>query len=175
MLRWSGRKSFMRLPAMTTSPSLARSRPAMMRKVVVLPQPEGPKRHTTSPADTDRFKFLTAVKAPKCLVTPQSSIVDIVLSLDGAEGHAAQELVLQGERDDDDGNEEQRFDGGQKAPADSDVAADRLRHGDRNGAGLDAGQEQGEQKLVPGENETEHGGRGKACPHLRQADLEEHP
>jgi hypothetical protein len=97
-----------------------------MRKVVVLPHPEGPRRQTTSPAETLRFTFLTAVNEPNCFVTPLSSIVDIRLSLDGAEGHAAQKLVLQGERDDDDGDEEQRFGGGQKAPADPDVAANGL-------------------------------------------------
>ena len=48
-----------------------------MRKVVVLPQPEGPRRQTTSPADTERLKSLTAVNAPKCLVTFLRSIVDI--------------------------------------------------------------------------------------------------
>src|SRR6516165_7457796 len=98
MLRWSGLQSFIRLPAMTTSPALARSRPATMRNVVVLPQPEGPKRQTTSPAETERLKSLTAVNAPKCLVTPLSSIVDIGgLSLDGSERDAAQELILKRE------------------------------------------------------------------------------
>ena len=90
---------------MTTSPALARSSPAMMRKVVLLPHPQGPNRHTTSPAETARFTFLTAVNPPKCFVTPLSSIVDIRLSLDGAERDAPQELVLQGERDDEDWDE----------------------------------------------------------------------
>src|ERR1700729_1183145 len=123
MSRWSGLRSFIRFPAMTTSPALARSSPEMMRRVVVLPHPEGPKRHTTSPAETARFTFLTAVRRPKCFVTPRSSIVDIALSLDGMQGHAAQKLVLQGERDDYDKNEEQRFLIRQKAPEHPDVAA----------------------------------------------------
>ena len=58
----AGRSS--RLPAMTTSPAVARSSPAIMRRVVVLPQPDGPSRQTTSPAATDRSTSLTAVKAP---------------------------------------------------------------------------------------------------------------
>src|SRR6185437_13327454 len=149
MSRWSGLKSFIRFPAMMTSPALARSSPAMMRKVVVLPHPEGPNRQTTSPAETLRLTFLTAVNAPKLFVTPRSSIVDMGLSLDRAERDAAQKLVLQREGHDDHRDQEQRFDRGQKAPADADVAADRLRHGDRNGPRLDARQQKGEQKLVP--------------------------
>src|ERR1700729_2748574 len=95
MLRWSGLRSFIRFPAMMTSPTLARSRPAMMRKVVVLPHPEGPRRQTTSPAETLRLTFLTAVNEPNCFVTFLSSIVDIRLSLDRAKRDAPQKLVLQ--------------------------------------------------------------------------------
>src|ERR1700722_12005741 len=175
MSRWSGRRSFIRFPAMTTSPALARSSPAMMRKVVVLPHPEGPKRQTTSPAETARFTFLTAVNPPKCFVTPFSSIVDIRLSLDGAERDAAQELVLQREGHDDHRDEEKRFDSGQEAPADADVSTDRLRHGDRNGPRLDARQEKGEQKLVPGQDEAKHCRGGEPSQRLRQTDLEENP
>ena len=40
----------MRRPATKTSPALAFSSPAMMRSVVVLPQPDGPSRQTVSPA-----------------------------------------------------------------------------------------------------------------------------
>ena len=49
-----------------------------MRNVVVLPQPEGPSRHTTSPADTFRSTFLTATSDPKSLVRSRNSIVDMV-------------------------------------------------------------------------------------------------
>src|SRR5690242_11692155 len=101
MLRWSGFHSFMRLPAIRTSPALARSSPATIRRVVVLPQPEGPRRQTTSPAETERLKSWTAVNAPKCLLTRLSSIVDTGLSLDGSERDPAQELILKHEGDDD--------------------------------------------------------------------------
>ena len=50
-----------------------------------------------------------------------------------------------------------------------------LGHGDRHGARLDAGEQKREEELVPGEDQAEHGGRGKAGDDLRQADLEEHP
>ncbi len=80
MLRFSGGRSFMRCPAMMTSPAVARSRPAIMRRVVVLPQPEGPSRQTTSPAATDRSASRTAVKSPNVLVILRISMVDMTTS-----------------------------------------------------------------------------------------------
>src|SRR4051794_9973372 len=127
MSRFSGASSFMRRPAMMTSPDVARSSPAIIRSVVVLPQPDGPRRQTTSPAATVRSASFTAVKEPKFLVIFFKSIVDMS-ALHRAEGHAAQQVVLQEERHQDDRNEEHRFDGGQQTPAHADVAADGLRH-----------------------------------------------
>src|SRR6201996_4464624 len=43
------------LPAMLISPSVGCSRPATQRKVVVLPQPDGPSRTTISPAGTAKL------------------------------------------------------------------------------------------------------------------------
>ena len=80
MSRFSGDSSFMRCPAITTSPAVARSSPAIMRSVVVLPQPDGPSRQTTSPAATDRSASRTAVKSPNFLVTLRISIVDMATS-----------------------------------------------------------------------------------------------
>src|SRR5690349_7248958 len=100
---------------MMTSPDVARSRPAIMRSVVVLPQPEGPRRQTTSPAPTERSASRTAVKSPKRLVTFLISIVDMS-ALHGTEGHAAQQVILQEERDEEDRDEEQSFDGRQQGP-----------------------------------------------------------
>src|SRR5260370_37403279 len=134
---------------MTTSPEVARSSPAIMRKVVVLPQPDGPSRQTTSPAATSRSTSRTATKLPKRLVSRLSAIVDMGSALDRAEGDAAQQILLHREGHQDDRNKEERLDRGQEAPTHADVAADGLRHGDRHRACLDAAQQQGEQKLVP--------------------------
>src|SRR5215510_678653 len=140
------------------SPPLGYSRPAIMRRVVVLPQPEGPSRQTTSPAATSRSTWSTAVRSPKTLVSLSSAIVDMASPLDRAEGDAAQEMVLQQERHDDDGHEEERLDRRQQAPLHPDGAADGLGHGHRHGARLDARQQQREQKFVPGKDEAEDGG-----------------
>src|SRR5438552_503434 len=115
MSRFSGGSSFMRLPAMIISPAVARSSPAIMRSVVVLPQPEGPRRQTTSPAATDRSASRTATKSPNFLVIFLTSIVDIS-ALHGSEGDTPQQMVLQEEGDEKDGNQEQGFDGRQQGP-----------------------------------------------------------
>ena len=59
-LRSRAASSLTRRPASRISPAVADSSPAIMRKVVVLPQPEGPSRHTTSPASTARSTASTA-------------------------------------------------------------------------------------------------------------------
>ncbi|MCY1418532.1 hypothetical protein D9M71_340930 [compost metagenome] len=46
----------------------------MQRNRVVLPQPEGPSRHTSSPAATSRETSCRAVKAPKRLWIPRTFI-----------------------------------------------------------------------------------------------------
>src|SRR6266496_4210163 len=145
--RFSGASSFMRLPAMMMSPDVTRSRPAIMRKVVVLPQPEGPSRQTTSPAATERSASFTATKSPNFLVILRASIVDM-LSLDCAEGDAAQQVVLQEERHQENRNEEERLDGGKQSPQHADAAAgDGLVHRDRHRARIDAGEQKRKQEL----------------------------
>src|SRR5438552_232761 len=105
MSRLSGVSSFMRLPAMTTSPEVTRSSPAIIRNVVVLPQPEGPSRQTTSPAATFRSASRTATKSPNFLVIFLTSMVDIS-ALHGSEGDTSEQVVLQEEGDEEYGDEE---------------------------------------------------------------------
>src|SRR4029077_1701566 len=52
-------------PAISMVPSSCGSRPAIARKSVVLPQPEGPRKQTNSPCATSRSMSFSAVKAPK--------------------------------------------------------------------------------------------------------------
>src|SRR3954453_13676532 len=51
-------------------PSVGFSRPATMRSVVVLPQPEGPSRAKNEPAGTVSGRWSTEAKTPNRLVTP---------------------------------------------------------------------------------------------------------
>src|SRR5215510_7621005 len=48
-------------PAMTILPASGRSRPARQRKVVVLPQPDGPSRVMSLPVSTPRLMSSTAL------------------------------------------------------------------------------------------------------------------
>src|SRR5262245_43535922 len=56
-------------PSKRTWPRSARSSPAMMRRRLVFPEPEGPRRATSSPVGTVRLTSLTATKEPKVFVT----------------------------------------------------------------------------------------------------------
>src|SRR3954447_5616603 len=135
MLRSAGPMPLTRRPAIRMSPAVAVSRPAIMRKVVVLPQPDGPSRQRTSPAPTSRSTASTARRPPpNTLLTFLRLIVDMARpsALDRAEGDAAQQMVLQEEHEDDDRHQEQGFDRGQEAPTHADVAADGLHHRDRD-------------------------------------------
>ena len=62
--RWVALRLVTSRPAIRMRPSLGSSRPAIMRKVVVLPQPEGPSSVTSVPASTVKLTPATAVAAP---------------------------------------------------------------------------------------------------------------
>jgi hypothetical protein len=62
-------------PAMAMAPSVGSSKPASMRRSVVLPQPEGPSREKNSPARTVTETWSKAVKAPKRLVARRTSMI----------------------------------------------------------------------------------------------------
>src|SRR6185369_15786139 len=51
--------------AMWMVPAVGVSRPAIVRRVVVLPQPEGPRRTMNSPLATARLRASTAIVSPK--------------------------------------------------------------------------------------------------------------
>ena len=46
-------------------PALGRSKPAIIRRLVVLPQPLGPRKEMNSPRSTAMSKLRTTVVAPK--------------------------------------------------------------------------------------------------------------
>src|SRR5437867_4227603 len=55
---------------MTSRPALADSSPAMMRRRLVLPEPEGPSRARNSPRSTARSMPSSTEPWPKCLLRP---------------------------------------------------------------------------------------------------------
>ena len=60
------------------SPLVGVSRPAIIRRVVVFPQPEEPRRVTKEPSSISRFRSLTPMNLPHCLVTCVSTIFGMV-------------------------------------------------------------------------------------------------
>ena len=69
MLRWLGFRRVTSLPPMNTEPELGSSKPATIRSIVVLPQPEGPRKETNSPCRTSRLNSCTTTVVPKALCT----------------------------------------------------------------------------------------------------------
>src|SRR5882672_6754315 len=70
---------------MVILPVLAVSRPAISRKVVDLPQPEGPSSATRWPAGAEKLTSSTAAAAPQLFVTPsrRTSAMGLLQSLSG--------------------------------------------------------------------------------------------
>ncbi|MNC69664.1 hypothetical protein D3C75_1203830 [compost metagenome] len=60
---WAGTPATER-PASSTSPAEGCSKPAIIRRVVVLPQPELPRKEWKEPRRTLKFRPLTAATAP---------------------------------------------------------------------------------------------------------------
>ncbi len=63
-LRWFGALLVMSLPSTVIVPDVGFSNPAIIRSVVVLPQPDGPRNDTNSPRATSRLKSATAATPP---------------------------------------------------------------------------------------------------------------
>ena len=65
-------------PSSSTSPESGVSKPASIRSAVVLPQPEGPSRASSSPGWTVRSRPSSAVVAPKLRRSCRNSTVALV-------------------------------------------------------------------------------------------------
>src|SRR4051812_23689212 len=79
MSRFFGCRSFTTLSPIRMSPEVISSSPAVMRRAVVLPEPEGPTRTRNSPSATARLSESTArVPSENALETSANSIEAIV-------------------------------------------------------------------------------------------------
>src|SRR5215204_3198900 len=68
--RWRGGRSLTTWSPIKTLPSVMSSRPAIIRRAVDFPQPDGPTKTTNSPSGISRFILSTATtSSPKTLVT----------------------------------------------------------------------------------------------------------
>jgi hypothetical protein len=69
----AGSTSFIGCPAMRSSPPVMSSSPAIIRRSVDLPQPEGPTKTTNSPCSSDRLMSRSTSTEPKDFETLISS------------------------------------------------------------------------------------------------------
>ena len=72
--RSPGSSSFTTSSPMTISPEVGVSRPEIMLRVVVFPQPDGPTMMRNSPSSIRRFTPATATTDPKCLTSSRRTI-----------------------------------------------------------------------------------------------------
>src|SRR6478736_6191578 len=65
---------------MVAVPAVGRSRPRIIRIVVVLPAPLGPRKPVTTPGSMTQVKSSTARVRPNTLVSPDNSIIVVIVS-----------------------------------------------------------------------------------------------
>src|SRR5262245_61352194 len=109
MPRSLGVLSLTRAPPMRRSPEVMSSRPAMSRRRVDLPQPEGPTKTTKSLSAMSRLTPWIVSIRPNAFRTSLSTTLAMALPLDGAGGEARHDLSLE---DEDENDERQRDDHG---------------------------------------------------------------
>src|SRR6185437_1823217 len=139
MSRSLGASLFTTLPPMRSSPSLMSSRPAIMLRVVDLPQPDGPTRIMNSPSAMSRFILSTASAPSGYLLVTFSRMIsatatpvlradlraDVRLALDRAGRQPGHDAALEEHDEDDD--------------RDGDDHRRRRQRGDDHGEGLERG------------------------------------
>src|SRR5262245_31838104 len=132
MPRSFGVISFTRAPPIIRSPDVMSSSPAMRRRSVDLPQPEGPTKTTKSLSAISRSTPWIVSIRPNALRMSLSITSAMILPLDGAGGQARHDLSLEDEHEND---ERQRDDHARR----HDVAPGKLvlarpgDQGDRDG------------------------------------------
>ena len=71
-------------PRSRMRPLLGSSKPAIMRSVVVLPQPDGPSMEKNSPSWISKETSLTAMTSSKRFVTDSRTIASVAAALESA-------------------------------------------------------------------------------------------
>src|SRR5229473_6310128 len=162
MSRSIGGNSLITVSSIRMRPEVMLSSPATMRKVVVLPQPEGPTSTTNSLSWISRLTSMTAWTSSYLLLRPRMTTLAIDLTLyrpgDAGDVMFDKERIDEGHRD----RPQQRA-GHQLAPVEH-IAAHQLgSDADRHGLLFGRGQEdEGIDELVPRQREGKDPGRQDA-------------
>src|SRR6218665_1173806 len=101
MPRFDGSTSFITVPPMVSSPEVMSSSPAIIRRSVDFPQPEGPTKTTNSPASIFRSTPLMISSAPKLLrmsVRRTSAMGRVSVDREG-DGLGVKAAALDGQRE----------------------------------------------------------------------------
>src|SRR3984957_4594669 len=141
--------SFTERPSSSTSPDEARSRPATMRKNVVLPQPLGPTTEMNSPRSTSRLMPRSASRSPNVFDKRAMASLDVMRRLILGPRHQPLFQPAETRRHDDAGNREHHAAGEQfghvesvgglaDQPAKASARAEQLSHHDADQAAADA-------------------------------------
>src|SRR5215472_4674123 len=158
MSRSLGGTSLTTSPSTAISPSLMSSRPAIMRSVVDLPQPDGPTSTTNSLSAMSRSMPRTASVSSKRFTTLRSETC-AMLSAFGRAGGETGDVVVHQEGVDDQRRRRAQERAGHDLPPVEDVALDQCRNdADRQHQLVGRGGE-GEriEELRPGDGEGEDG------------------
>src|SRR5947209_15876240 len=97
MSREDARKDVTSSPSSRMRPDVGSSSPAIIRKVVVLPQPDGPRMTKNEPWSTVKLTPLTAANVPKFLATCSSLISAMALIRKVADDHKSQRARQDGD------------------------------------------------------------------------------
>src|SRR5512132_720838 len=138
-------------------PELSASRPASIRSAVVLPEPEGPTSTMNSPSSIASDSSDTAVVSPKRFVTRSNVTLAIsALALHRAREHAADEVTLEEDVDDDDGSRDDHRAGGEQRQVGRVLPLEEREPERRRAQVLVGDHHEREQELVPRPHEDEH-------------------
>src|SRR6516225_4198566 len=184
MSRSFGALSFTTLPPIYNSPDVMSSSPAIMLRVVDFPHPDGPTRMMNSPSAMSRLMSFTAsapsgkrllmcssmISATLCSLSPLSR-----LALDRAGCQPGDDPPLEEQHEDDDRNGDDDR-GGRDRPGghrELRTAGEERQRGRCRPRGDRRGQREGQQELVPAEQEHQDGGGDHAGRRERGDDPEE--
>src|SRR6516225_8949289 len=162
MSRSMGGRLFTTVSPIKTSPDVMDSSPATIRKVVVLPQPEGPTRTTNSLSRISRFTSFTACTPSNILFKLRSRTRAIASSLHGA-GKTG-DIMLDKEGIDNRHRDRAEQCARHQRPPEEHIPADELRR-DTNRHGFLRWRRQEHQRvdeLIPRQRESEDAGRQDA-------------
>src|SRR5580765_2920264 len=179
MSRWRGARCVTSRPPMEIVPPVVSSSPAISRRSVDLPQPEGPTSTMNSPSRTvSETSSIARTPPANSFVTWSTTIplspTSAPSSLHRARRQAERDLPLDDHEEDQHGDRSQDRAGHQPAPVDLPARAVEVREpdGDRL-LRLVVEQDVGEDELVPARDEDEHGRRDEAGRDEREQDLRE--